>query len=364
MATTTHRVFNFSAGPAVLPLPVLEEAQRDLVALPGVGMSVLEISHRSKTFEGILAKTEQDVRALGKVPANYKVLFLQGGASLQFSMVPMNLLTPGTTADYIVTGGWAQKAVKEAQRIGTINIAASTESEKFSRIPRQDELKLTPGAAYVHLTANNTLFGTQWQEEPAVGAAPLVADASSDIFSRPIDVSKYALIYAGAQKNLGPSGVTLVIVREDLLARSAKSLPTMLSYAVQAENGSMYNTPPCFGIYLMGLVMKWALAQGGLTAIAARNQRKAAKLYAEIDRTGFYRGTAAHDSRSQMNVTFRLPSEDLEKAFVKESTAAGLDGLKGHRSVGGIRASIYNACPEEWIDALVAFMKDFEKKNG
>ena len=364
MPTTVQRIFNFSAGPAVLPLPVLEEAQRDLVALPGVGMSVMEVSHRSKAFEGILAKTEADVRALGHVPANYKVLFLQGGASLQFSMVPMNLLTPGATADYIVTGGWAQKAVKEAQRVGTVNIAASTESERFSRIPKQDELKLTPGAAYVHLTTNNTLFGTQWREEPAVGEAPLVADTSSDIFSRPIDVSKYALIYAGAQKNLGPSGVTLVIVREDLLARSAKSLPTMLNYAVQAENGSMYNTPPCFGIYLMGLVMKWALAQGGLTAIAARNQRKAAKLYAEIDRTGFYRGTADHDSRSQMNVTFRLPSEDLDKAFVKESTAAGLDGLKGHRSVGGIRASIYNAFPEEGVDALVAFMKDFEKKNG
>ena len=364
MATTTHRVFNFSAGPAVLPVPVLEEAQRDLVALPGVGMSVLEISHRSKTFEAILAKTEQDVRALGNVAANYKVLFLQGGASLQFSMVPLNLLTSGATADYIVTGGWAQKAVKEAQRVGTINIAASTESDNFNRIPRQDELKLTPNAAYVHITTNNTLFGTEWTGEPSVGEVPLVADTSSDMFSRPIDVSKYGLIYAGAQKNLGPSGVTLVIVREDLLQRSTKALHTMLNYAVHAENGSMYNTPPCFGIYLMGLVMKWGLSQGGLAAIAAANQRKAAKLYAEIDRSGFYRGTAEPASRSRMNITFRLPSEDLEGKFVKESTAAGLDGLKGHRSVGGMRASIYNAFPEDGIDALVAFMQEFEKKNG
>ena len=359
-----NRIFNFSAGPAVLPAPVLEEAQRYLVELPGVGMSVLEISHRSKTFEDILARTEADVRTLGQVPANYKVLFLQGGASMQFSMVPLNLLTPGATADYIVTGAWAQKAVKEAQRVGTVNIAATTESDNFSRLPKQDEIKLTPGAAYVHMTTNNTLFGTEWPAEPAVGDAPLVADTSSDMFSRPIDVSKYGLIYAGAQKNLGPSGVTLVIIREDLLARSQKSLHTMLNYAVHAENGSMYNTPPCFGIYLMGLVMKWGLAQGGLDAINAANTRKASKLYAEVDRSGFYRGTADTASRSRMNITFRLPSEDLEKTFVKESTAAGLDGLKGHRSVGGMRASIYNAFPEAGIDALVAFMQEFEKKNG
>jgi phosphoserine aminotransferase len=364
MTTTTNRIFNFSAGPAVLPVPVLEEAQRDLVALPGVGMSVLEISHRSKTFEAILAKTEQDLRALGKVPSNYKVLFLQGGASMQFSMVPLNLLTAGASADYIVTGGWAQKAVKEAQRVGTVNIAASTESENFNRIPRQDELKLTPNAAYVHMTTNNTLFGTEWTKEPAVGDVPLVADTSSDMFSRPIDVSTYGLIYAGAQKNLGPSGVTLVIIREDLLTRSQKSLHTMLNYSVHAEHGSMYNTPPCFGIYLMGLVMKWALSEGGLDAIGKHNERKAAKLYAEIDRSGFYRGTAEKNSRSRMNITFRLPSEELETKFVKESTAAGLDGLKGHRSVGGMRASIYNAFPEEGVDALVSFMKEFETKNG
>ena len=364
MTTTIDRIHNFSAGPAILPVPVLAQAQRDLIALPGVGMSVLEISHRSKAFEGILAAAEADLRTLGQVPSTHKVLFLQGGASMQFSMVPLNLLTQGSTADYIVTGGWAQKAVKEAQRVGNVHVAASTEAEKFSRVPRQDELALTPDAAYVHMTTNNTLFGTEWAREPLCGSAPLVADASSDIFSRPIDVSKYGLIYAGAQKNLGPSGVTLVIVREDLLARSAKSLHSMLSYAVHAENGSMYNTPPCFGIYLLGLVMKWAIAEGGLAAIDARNQRKASKLYAEIDRTGFYRGTAHVGSRSRMNVTFLLPNAELESLFVKASTAAGLDGLKGHRSVGGMRASIYNAFPEEGIDALVSFMQEFERKNG
>jgi phosphoserine aminotransferase len=364
MPTAIQRIFNFSAGPAVLPLPVLEEAQRDLVSLPGVGMSVLEISHRSKTFEAILARTEADLRTLASVPSNYKVLFLQGGASLQFSMVPLNLLSDRTSADYIVTGGWAQKAVKEAKRVGPVKIAGSTESEQFSRIPRLDELTLDPDAAYVHMTSNNTLFGTQWRAEPQVGAVPLVSDACSDIFSRPIDVSKYGLIYAGAQKNLGPSGVTLVIIREDLLARSSKSLHTMLNYAVHAESRSMYNTPPCFSIYLMGLVMKWALSEGGLEAIGGRNARKAAKLYAEIDRTGFYKGTAAVDSRSAMNVTFRLGSEDLEKTFVKESTGAGLDGLKGHRSVGGMRASIYNAFPEAGVDALVEFMREFERTRG
>ena len=364
MATTVNRVFNFSAGPAVLPRPVLEEAQRDLVTLPGLGMSILEISHRSKTFEGILASTEADLRVLGSIPPTHKVLFLQGGASLQFSMVPMNLLATGTTADYIITGGWAQKALKEAQRVGTINVAASTEADNFSRIPRPDELQLTPNAAYIHFTSNNTLFGTQWHGEPTTGDVPLVCDTSSDMLSRPMDFASYGLVYAGAQKNLGPSGVTLVVIREDLLARSAKSLPTMLNYAVHVENGSMYNTPNTFGIYLMGLVVKWALAEGGLAELAKRNERKAAKLYGEIDRTGFYRGTAAKDSRSLMNVTFRLPDEDLEKTFVKDSTAAGLDGLKGHRSVGGMRASIYNAFPEEGVDALVEFMREFERTRG
>jgi phosphoserine aminotransferase len=361
---TVHRVFNFAAGPAVLPLTVLEEIQRDLIALPGVGMSILEISHRSKTFESILEQAEADVRTLGNIPANYRVIFLQGGASLQFSMVPMNLLPQGATADYIDTGSWAEKAIKEAKKVGSVNVAATTAADKYSRIPAQSELKLTPGAAYVHITSNNTIEGTEWKTLPDVGDAPLVSDTSSDMFSRPIDVSRHALIYAGAQKNMGPAGVTVVIIRDDLLARSQKSLPTMLSYAVHAENKSLYNTPPAFAVYALGLVMRWLIRQGGLEAIAKVNARKAAKLYAEIDRTGFYRGTAKADSRSLMNVTFRLSSEALENAFVKESAAAGLDGLKGHRAVGGMRASIYNAFPEEGVDALVAFMREFERKNG
>jgi phosphoserine aminotransferase len=358
------RVFNFSAGPAALPLEVLEQARAEMTDWRGSGMSVMEVSHRSKAFIACAAEAEADLRTLLAVPKNYKVLFLQGGASLQFSMVPLNLLAPGATADYIVTGGWSQKAVKEAKRVGTVHIAGSTEAENFARIPGQNELQLTADAAYVHVTTNNTLYGTQWADEPNVGGVPLVADTSSDMFSRPIDVAKYGLIYAGAQKNLGPSGVTLVIVREDLLARSSKSLHTMLNYATHADNGSMYNTPPCFGIYLMGLVMKWARSEGGLQAIAARNERKAVALYEEIDRTGYYRGTAAKGSRSRMNITFRLPSEELESKFVKESTAAGLDGLKGHRSVGGMRASIYNAFPEAGVHALVEFMREFERKNG
>ena len=362
--SSVSRVYNFSSGPAVLPVPVLEEIQRDMMSLPGVGMSILEISHRSAAFEAILARAEADVRAVAGIPSNYKVLFLQGGASMQFSMVPMNLLAPGSTADYIDAGSWGDKAVKEAKKVGTVNVAASTRGENYSRVPLQSELKLTPGAAYVHLTSNNTIEGTEYKELPDVGDVPLVSDTSSDMFSRPLDVAKHGLIYSGAQKNLGPSGVTLVIVREDLLTRSQKSLPTMLNYAVQAENGSMYNTPPTFAVYTLGLVMKWLISQGGLAAIAAVNQRKAAKLYAEIDRTGFYRGTAHTECRSLMNVTFRLGSEELEKAFVKESTAAGLDGLKGHRSVGGMRASIYNAFPEQGVDALVALMREFERRNG
>jgi phosphoserine aminotransferase len=362
--TTTTRIYNFSAGPAVLPVEVLEEAQQNLVSLPGVGMSILEVSHRSKPFEEILAGAESDLRTLGGLPSNYKVLFLQGGASLQFSMVPMNLLPQAGSADYVVTGAWSEKAVKEAKRVGGVKIAATTEPEKYRRVPRQDELKLDPDAAFVHYTTNNTIFGTEWSYVPQVGNVPLVADASSDIFSGPIDVGKFGLIYAGAQKNLAPAGATLVIVREDLLARTPKTLPTMLQYPVHVENGSMYNTPPVFAIYIMRLVLKWLLKEGGLSVMARRNAAKAGKLYAEIDRSGFYRGHAEKDSRSRMNVTFRLPSEELEKTFAKEATAAGLDGLKGHRSVGGMRASIYNAFPERGVDALVDFMRDFERRNG
>ena len=361
---SVHRIYNFSAGPAVLPLPVLEEAQRDLLALPGVGMSVMEISHRSKAFDEIIQGAEADMRRLGSIPDDYKVLFLQGGASLQFSMVPMNLLTAGSVADYLVTGDWSKKALKEAKRVGATNVAASTEGDGFKRVPAPDEIKYTPGAAYVHMTSNNTIVGTEWHRLPETTGAPLVCDASSDIFSRPIDVSKFGLIYAGAQKNLGPSGVTVVILREDLLARSSDSLPSMLNYRTQVENGSLYNTPPVTGIYILRLVLKWLIALGGLPVIAKINDRKANLLYDELDRTPFWRPHAAKDSRSAMNVTFRLPSEDLEKLFVKESTAAGLDGLKGHRSVGGLRASIYNAFPEEGVKALVQFMREFEKKHG
>ena len=364
MSTTTARIFNFSSGPAVLPVPVLEQIQRDLVALPGVGMSVLEISHRSKVFEQILAAAVADIRALAGISDDYEVLFVQGGASTQFSMVPLNLLAPDATADYIVTGSWTQKAAKEAKKVGRVHVAASSEADNFSRIPDDPEIALTPGAAYVHVTSNNTIEGTQWHRLPPSGGAPLVSDASSDLFCRPIDVSKYGLIYAGAQKNLGPAGVTLVIIRRDLLARSSPSLHTMLSYKVHADNNSLYNTPPCFAIYAVGLVMRWLRDRGGLEAIAAVNERKAGTLYAELDRTGFWRPTARREDRSWMNVTFRLPSEDLEKQFVREATAAGLDGLKGHRSVGGMRASIYNAFPEEGVDTLVEFMREFERKNG
>jgi phosphoserine aminotransferase len=360
----SERIFNFSAGPAVLPVEVLETAQRELIALPGVGMSILEVSHRSKVFEDVLARAEADIRRLARVPANYRILFLQGGASLQFAMVPMNLLTPESTADYVETGVWATKAAEEARKIGKVHIAATTRAEQFTRVPRAEEIVLTPGAAYVHITSNNTIYGTEWKDLPDVGDIPIVNDTSSDMFSRPIDVARHGLVYAGAQKNMGPAGVTVVIIREDLLARSAASLPAMLSYAVHAENRSLYNTPPVFAIYMVGLVVRWLIERGGLEAIAAANERKAAKLYAEIDRTGFYRGTAQKDSRSLMNVTFRLSSDDLEKPFIKEAENAGLDGLKGHRSVGGIRASIYNAFPEKGVDALVAFMKEFERRNG
>jgi phosphoserine aminotransferase len=373
---STARLFNFAAGPAVLPLPVLEEMQHDLLALPGVGISILEISHRSKTFEAILARAEADMRTLAGIPANYRVLFLQGGASLQFSMVPMNLLADDSTADYIDTGSWAEKAIAEARKAGLkgggspgsiINIAGSTKADRYTRIPAQSELKLTKGAAYVHMTSNNTIEGTEWQGLPEVGDVPLVSDSSSDMFSRPISIARHGLIYAGAQKNLGPAGLTIVIIRDDLLERStgrAATLPTMLNYAVHAKNQSLYNTPPTVAVYTLGLVMKWLLGQGGLSGIGAANARKAATLYAEIDRSGFYRGTAQKDSRSLMNVTFRLPTEELEKEFVTESTAAGLDGLQGHRAVGGMRASIYNAFPEAGVDALVAFMRDFERRHG
>ena len=362
----TERIYNFSAGPAILPLPVLAEAQRNLLSLPGVGMSVMEVSHRSPAFEEIIHNAEADLRQLLNVPANYKVLFLQGGASLQFSMVPMNLLPKESSADYILTGSWGQGAFKEARKIGTVREAGSTVEGNFSRVTRQDELSLDPNAAYVHFTSNETICGVEFQTEPEVGEVPLVCDMSSDFISKPIDVSKYGLIYAGAQKNVGPAGVVIVIVREDLLERVPKGLPALLDYRNLAEKESMYNTPPCFPIYISGLVFKWLRNEvGGLDKIYVRNQEKAKILYDAIDASdGYFRGHSELQCRSLMNVTFRLPSEELEKQFAKEATAAGLDGLKGHRSVGGMRASIYNAFPREGVVRLVEFMKDFAEQNG
>ena len=360
----TERIYNFSAGPAVLPVPVLEEAQRDMLSLPGVGMSVMEISHRSKTFDEILARADSGLRELLGVPDNYQILFLQGGASLQFSMLPMNLLPKDSSADYIITGSWGKKALKEAKRVGSTNVAATTADGGFTRVPGQDELTLNPKAAYVHFTTNETIEGVEWKKEPEVGSVPLIADASSDILSHKIPVEKYALIYAGAQKNMGPSGVTLVIIRDDLLARIPDGLHTMLDYRTHVENKSLYNTPNTWGIYIISLICKWLSDKGGLAAMQRENEEKANLLYEAIDSTKFYRGHADPDSRSIMNVTFRLPSEDLEKKFAAEATAQGLDGLKGHRSVGGIRASIYNAFPLEGVKALVSFMNDFERKNG
>jgi len=332
-------------------------------------MSVLEISHRSKAFEAIIGECEANIRKLANIPENYHVLFLQGGATTQFSMVPMNLLPAGGWADYIVTGSWSSKAVKEAKKVGAVNVAFDAKAENYVRIPKKEELKLTKDAAYVHVTTNETIHGVEFHQLPDLGGATVVADTSSHMFSRPIDVTKYGLIYAGVQKNLGPAGATMVIVRDDLVKKAAEyksyaNLPIMLQYGTHVPEKSLYNTPPAFTIYMVGLVMKWLVSIGGLEAMDRINERKAQKLYAEIDRTGFYRGHAAKDSRSRMNVTFRLPNEELEAKFVKESKAAGLDGLKGHRSVGGLRASIYNAFPEEGVEALVAFMQDFEKKNG
>ena len=359
------RIYNFAAGPAILPEPVLKEAQEQLWALPGIGMSILEISHRSKVFDKIIAEAKEGLKSLLGINDNYELLFLQGGASLQFSMIPLNLMVKNKKADYIVTGSWSKKAVKEAKRVGTVNIAASTEEGNFKRIPKQEELKLDPQADYVHFTSNNTIFGTEWHKEPEVGNVPLVCDASSDMLHKKIDVNKYALIYAGAQKNMGPSGVTFIILRKDMLERSSDSLHTMLNYKTHAENNSLYNTPNVFGIYIINLVCKWLKGLGGLDGMYKINKEKADILYKCIDESGgFYKGHADKDSRSLMNITFNLATEDLEKKLVGEATAAGFDGLKGHRSVGGLRASIYNAFPKKGVEDLVSFMKDFQKKNG
>jgi phosphoserine aminotransferase len=361
----SKRIFNFSAGPAVLPEPVLKKAQEAIWDAAGSGIGIMEHSHRGKVFERVRDEAEQACRDLAGIPDNYRVLFLQGGASLQFSMVPMNLLPPDRTADYLLTGVWAQKAVKEAKVLGAkVHIAATGESTNFDRIPQGAEIRYSERPAYVHLTTNNTIYGTQWPTEPAVPAGvPLVADASSDMYSRPIDVSKYGLIYAGAQKNLGPSGVVLVIIRDDLVEAGPKTLPTMLQYRTHSAEKSLYNTPPTFGIFVMGEVFKWIQGQGGLARMGEHNESKARLLYDFIDQSEFFRGTVEADSRSRMNVCFRAPTEDLESKFIAEATKRGLDGLKGHRNAGGMRASIYNACPRAGVEALVAFMKEFELAN-
>lgn len=358
------RIYNLSAGPAILPEEVLLDAQKDLYSYKGSGMSVMEMSHRGKIFDGIIKDAEADLRKLLGIGDNYSVLFLQGGATLQFSMVPLNLMPPKNKADYIVTGSWAKKSVKEAKRVGAVNIAATTESENFVRIPKQSELKLDPDASYVHFTSNNTIYGTEWRSEPEVGNVPLVCDASSDFLHKKLDIDKYGLIYAGAQKNIGPAGVTVVIIRKDLLERSADSLHTYMNYKIHAENDSMYNTPTTFGIYIAGLVFKWLLNMGGLDEMYKRNLEKAKVLYDAIDTSGgYYKGTTVAEDRSLMNVTYRLPNEELEKKFIDEAKKKGFDGLKGHRSVGGIRASIYNAFPKKGVEDLVAFMEDFKKNN-
>ncbi|RPI69483.1 MAG: 3-phosphoserine/phosphohydroxythreonine transaminase, partial [Ignavibacteriales bacterium] len=318
-----------------------------------------------KTFDKIHNEAKQGLKDLLNVSDDYELLFLQGGASLQFSMVPLNLMPPKNKADYIVTGSWSKKAVKEAKRVGTVNIAATTESETFKRIPKQEELKLDPDAAYVHFTSNNTIYGTEWHKEPEVGNVPLVCDASSDILHKKFDVSKYALIYAGAQKNMGPSGVTFVIIRKDMVERSQESLHTMLSYKTHFENDSLYNTPNTFGIYIIGLIAKWIKNLGGLDAMYKINKEKADVLYKFLDESGgYFKGHAEKESRSLMNITFNLVSEELEKKLISEASAAGFDGLKGHRSVGGLRASVYNAFPTKGVEDLVSFMNDFKKKNG
>jgi phosphoserine aminotransferase len=360
----SERIYNFSAGPAVLPESVLLEAQRDMFCYPGADMSVMEMSHRGKDFDAIHKSAEAGLRDVMGIPENYRVLFLQGGASLQFSMIPMNYLPADGSADYVVTGSWGKKAVKEAKRCGAVNIAATTADAGFSYAPPQEDLKLDANAAYVHYTDNETIEGVKFNYVPETGNVPLVNDCSSNICSKPIDVEKFALIYAGAQKNMGPSGVTIVILRDDLLARGAENLHTMLDYRVQVENDSLYNTPNTWGIYIIDLICKWLKEKGGLTAMQGENAAKAKLIYDAIDATEFYRGHAAPESRSLMNVTFRLPSEDLEKKFAAEATAQGMDGLKGHRSVGGIRASIYNAFPRAGVETLVAFMKEFERTNG
>jgi phosphoserine aminotransferase len=358
-------ICNFNAGPAMLPAPVLEQVQSELRDYQGRGMSIMEMSHRSKEYEAVNAGAEAGFKKLLGVGDGYRVVFLQGGASTQFAMLPMNFLPQGGSADYLLTGAWAEKACEEAGAFGKAHVAASTAGDGYRRVPRAEEIALSASPAYVHLTSNETIQGIQWQAFPDVGDWPLVADMSSDILSRPFDAGRFSLIYAGAQKNLGPAGVTVVLLRESWLGKANKNVPTMLRYATHVKNNSLYNTPPTFGVYMLGLVLQWIEKTGGLPALAERNARKARTLYEAIDGSGgFYRGHALPESRSQMNVTFRLPSEALEKQFASEAQKAGMVGLAGHRSVGGIRASIYNAVPQEACTTLAAFMKDFVQRHA
>ena len=358
------RAYNFCAGPAALPQAVLEQAQQEMLDYRGLGLSIMEMSHRDNVFVEIAEQAEKDLRDLMGISDDYTVLFLQGGASSQFAMVPMNLLGEGQTADYINTGQWSKKAIKEAGRYGKINVAASSEDTNFSTVPPQDSWNLSDNPAYVHYCPNETIGGLEYSFVPALGDTPLVADMSSTILSRPVDVNQYGLIYAGAQKNIGPAGLTLVIVRKDLLGKAASSVPAMLNYQIHADNGSMYNTPPTYAWYLSGLVFSWLKKQGGVGNMGEINQRKAEKLYGFIDNSGLYSNPVEVISRSRMNVPFVLADDRLDKPFLDQAQAAGLLNLKGHRSVGGMRASIYNAVPEAAVDALIAFMAEFEKRNA
>ena len=357
------RVYNFAAGPAALPLEVLETARSELTDWRGSGMSVMEVSHRSKAFVAVAEEAEADLRDLLGVPGNYKVLFLQGGATLQFAAIPLNLAPVGATVDYVNTGAWSEKAIKEARRHATVNVIADAKAQNYLGIPPESGWKRTPGAAYLHYTPNETISGVEFHSIPA-SDAPLVGDVSSTILSRPLEVARYGLLYAGAQKNIGPSGLTVVIVRDDLIGRARSGLPAVLDYQAVAAEGSMLNTPPTFAWYLAGLVFKWLKAQGGLAAMAQRNRAKAELLYGYIDASGWYLNPIEKDARSWMNVAFRLKDAALEPAFAKEALAAGLTNLEGHRSVGGMRASIYNAMPLAGVEALIAFMREFARRHG
>ncbi len=357
------RIYNFSPGPATLPYSVLQEAAVDIVNFQDKGIGLIELSHRSKEFMAVAEETEQLIRELMGIPSNYKVLFLQGGASSQFFMIPMNLLGPEKKATYLNTGTWSKKAIKEAKLFGSVDVAFSSEEQIFNRVPTDNEYEVSSESEYLYFVSNNTIYGTQFQTMPQKDAL-LIADMSSDILSRPVDVSKFGIIFAGAQKNMGPAGVTVVIIREDLLDRVPDTVPTMLKYKTHADKESMFNTPPCFSLYCVGKVMKWLKDLGGVQTIARMNQDKATLLYQAIDKTDFYRGHAEKASRSLMNVSFNLPTPELEAQFIKEAGALGLDGLKGHRSVGGCRASIYNAFPKEGVEKLVEFMHNFEQANG